>query len=140
MFPDAAEAGPSKLCQWLFARLHPNFGIGLAKIWSAKSRAVTEEKYFHGDKEWLILHSKKILEKEHFDYFIYGHRHLPVDYCLPPASYKRESVFPPSAETGKVAPSRYINLGEWMHYFSYAVFDGEELELKYYKELLSPIS
>ena len=28
----------SAICQWLFARLHPNFGIGFAHFWSRKSR------------------------------------------------------------------------------------------------------
>ena len=123
----------SKVCQWLFARLHPNLGIGLAEFWSTKSRSITEEKHFHGDKEWLIVHSKKVLEKEHFDYLIYGHRHLPVDYRLTPTLSFGEGAFPPSGETGKGVTSRYINLGDWMNHFSYAVFDGNNLELKYYK-------
>lgn len=103
----------SPLCQWLFARLHPNLGIRMAHYWSRKSRIANgakDEQYHGDDKEWLAIHSREILKKEHFDYFIFGHRHLPLDIKLSDKS-------------------RYINLGEWVNYNSYAVFDGEKLEL-----------
>lgn len=103
----------SKLCQWLFARIHPNLGIRIAEFWSGKSRKMTENLHFHGEKEWLVIHSKEVLQKEHFDYLIFGHRHLPVDLKLNEKSH-------------------YINLGEWITHFSYAVFDGNNLELKHY--------
>ncbi len=105
------------VCQWLFARIHPNLGISIANYWSGKSRIANKEvdEKFHGEEnEWLVIHSKEILQKEHFDYFIFGHRHLPLDIKLN-------------------EKSRYINLGEWVHFNSYAVFDGNNLELKYYK-------
>ncbi len=107
----------SSTCQWLFARIHPNFGAGIASFWSKKSRAsnAPKDEQFKGEEnEWLALYAKEILQKEHFDYFIFGHRHLPLDIKL---SEK----------------SRYINLGEWINYNTYAVFDGENLELKEYK-------
>ena len=106
------------VCQWLFARLHPNFGIGLANYFSRKSRIATgtiDEKFLGEEKEWLVIHSKELLEKKHYDYLIFGHRHLPLDIPI----------------NGK---SRYINLGDWIRYDSYGVFDGEKMELKYYKE------
>lgn len=113
----------SKVCQWLFARLHPNFGIWLGDFWSTKSRMSTEDLKFHGEKEWLVIHTKEVLKKEHFDYLIFGHRHIPIDYVLAPS---------PSERAGGEA--RYINLGEWITHFSYAVFDGNNLELKYYRD------
>lgn len=106
----------NKACQWAFGVLHPSLGMGIANYFSRKSRQATgtDDKHFLGeDKEWLIIHSKEILKQQHFHYFIYGHRHLPYDLKL--------------NET-----SRYINLGDWIIYNSYAVFDGEELELKYF--------
>ncbi|MBI2270083.1 MAG: UDP-2,3-diacylglucosamine diphosphatase [Bacteroidetes bacterium] len=106
----------NKVCQWLFARLHPNFAFAVANYFSSTSRLanITEDEKFLGeDKEWLVIYCKEILHKEHFDYFLFGHRHLPLDIRL---SEK----------------SRYINLGDWVRYFSYAVFDGEKLELKKY--------
>lgn len=103
----------SKLCQWLFARVHPNLGMSIAHYWSAKSRKLTEEQHFHEEKEWLIIYSREVLQKEHFDFFIFGHRHLPIDYKLN-------------------EKSKYVNLGEWVNHFSYAVFDGNYLALKYF--------
>ncbi len=103
----------SKVCQWLFARLHPNFGIGIANYFSKKSRiatGTTDEKFLGEEKEWLVIYSKEILAKKHFDYLIFGHRHLPLDI--------------------KINDSRYINLGDWIQYFTYGVFDGESFELK----------
>ncbi|HMX81289.1 MAG TPA: hypothetical protein PLG91_13305, partial [Ferruginibacter sp.] len=63
---------------------------------------------------------KEVLQKEHYDYFVFGHRHLPIDFTLQNPNNQTQS--------------RYINLGDWIQYFSYAVFDGTHLELKYYTE------
>jgi UDP-2,3-diacylglucosamine hydrolase len=106
----------SKICQWLFGILPPYFGVGLANYFSRSSRAKTgfmEEKFFGEDKEWLIIYSKETLKKKNYDYFLFGHRHLPIDYRL---------------HNG----SRYINLGDWINYYTYAVFDGENLILSSY--------
>lgn len=104
------------VCKWLFGVLPPFFGMGLANYLSRRSRAqtgATEEIFLGEDKEWLILFCKSQLQKEHFDFFVFGHRHLAIDYALEPNS-------------------RYINLGDWINYFTYAVFDGEKMELKSY--------
>ena len=109
----------NKFCQWCFARLHPNFSFWLANTSSKKSRlhtSVDDEKYLGDDKEWLAIFCRETLEKEHFDYFVFGHRHYPIDIIV--------------GEN-----SKYINLGEWMNYHTYAEFDGEKLELKKYESL-----
>jgi UDP-2,3-diacylglucosamine hydrolase len=114
----------SRFCQWLFARIHPNLGISIARYWSGKSRIATgrnDEKYLGDEKEYLAIHSKELLAKEHFDYLIFGHRHLPLDIRLTP-----QSPLPAGEEN---TASRYINLGDWVRYFTYAVFDGTELKL-----------
>jgi UDP-2,3-diacylglucosamine hydrolase len=106
----------SKLCQWAFKWLHPDIGMRIANYFSTNSRnnQDIEEKEFLGeDKEWLIQYAKAKLEKSHYDYFIFGHRHLAIDFQLN-------------------EKSRYINLGDWIRFNSYAVFDGEHLELKYF--------
>ncbi len=107
------------LCQWLFARLHPNFGIGLANYFSRKSRmanAEADEKFQGENEEWLIQFCKEyLLKNTPVDYFIFGHRHLPLDIPLDKGA-------------------RYINLGEWVKYNSYAVFDGKNVELKYFEK------
>jgi len=107
----------NKFCQWLFARLHPNLGIPLALYFSRKSRiatGTTDERFLGEDKEWLVIYSKEVLKNKHYDYFIFGHRHLPLDIQVGPQS-------------------RYINLGEWINYQSFAVFDGTELKLEEFK-------
>lgn len=108
----------SKFLQFLFSRLHPNFAFGLAHAWSNKSRDVKgiKPQKFHGeDKELTFLHAKSIEEKQHFDYYVFGHRHLKVN-----------------KEIG--ANSRFILLGDWLYNFSYGVFDGKEFKLKSIKE------
>ena len=108
----------NRLCQWLFARLHPNFGIGLAEYFSRSSRAANhgEDTFLGEDKEWLIAYCKrKSKQLPEVDYFVFGHRHLPIDYQLP---------------NGR---SRYINLGEWINFNSFAVFDGQELALQFFE-------
>ena len=108
----------NKFSQWLFARIHPNFGIGLMKYFSKTSRASTgsnDEKFLGEDKEWLIIYCKEILKKEHFDYFIFGHRHLPIDIQLNDKS-------------------RYINLGEWINHQLFASFDGNKLEIQKFED------
>jgi UDP-2,3-diacylglucosamine hydrolase len=104
----------NKACQWLFGILPPAVGVGLAGWLSRRSRAVTgqiDEQFLGPEKEWLIVYSKELLLSEHYDYFIFGHRHLPIDFSLGPSG------------------SRYVNLGDWIRYNTYAVFDGERLSL-----------
>lgn len=104
----------SKVCQWLFAKLHPDWGIGLANYWSGRSRKVKslpDEVFLGEENEWLIQYCKEVVKSRDVDYFIFGHRHLPLDVKI-----------------GDHA--RYINLGDWIRYNTYAVFDGNELLLK----------
>lgn len=104
----------SDLCQWLFARIHPNLGVRIARRWSMNSRIQNNKKEVFKDisEEWLVSYSREVLLKEHYDFLIFGHRHLPLDIQL--------------------GSSRYINLGEWINFNSYAVFDGVDLKLNYF--------
>ena len=107
----------SKLCQWLFARLHPNLGIGIANIWSRESRISNlkrEEKFNGEENEFLWVYCTALEKVNHHDFYIFGHRHLPLDLSIGDNS-------------------RYINLGEWVHFNTYAVYDGETMELKTYE-------
>lgn len=105
----------NRLCQWLFGWLHPDIGMRIANRSSSASRtAQTEPEYFLGEEEeWLLLYCHYKLEQlPNTDYFIFGHRHLPLDILL------------------KNQHSRYINLGEWFNECTYAEFDGTNLHLK----------
>jgi len=112
-FIKAVFANP--LCQWLYARLHPNLAFRIAQYCSGRSRVSTEQLKFLGeDREFQVIFARETLKKEHFDYFIFGHRHIPMDIQL-------------------TENSRFINLGDWIINFSYAVFSEEGLELKRYE-------
>lgn len=128
------------LMQWCFARLHPNFGLGIAHFWSGRSRKKNYENdrmWLGADKEWLVQYCNGLLEKEHYDYFIFGHRHLPVDIELSDAgSAGRDpggvaGMVPSGSPAGdpEGTVSRYINLGDWITHFTYAVFDGGGMRL-----------
>lgn len=103
----------SKINQWLFARIHPNTGIWIMKKFSQKSRESEKEviPFLGPEKERLIQYAEHKLNTTYFDFCIFGHRHLAIDYLL--ANKK----------------SRYINTGDWFWHYSYAKFDGEELKL-----------
>ncbi len=103
--------------KWLFRWLHPDVGVKLAQYLSVKNKLISGDedvKFLGEENEWLVLYSKRKLETKHYDYLIFGHRHLPMVI--------------------KVGPdSEYVNLGDWIIYFTYAVFDGNTFELKKYE-------
>ena len=102
------------VCQWLFGILPPAIGMGIANYASRRSRASTgqtEEVFLGEEKEWLLIYSREASLTKNFDFFVFGHRHLPIDYRL---------------DNG----SRYINLGDWISYFTYAYFNGDEMEVR----------
>ncbi len=101
------------IMQWCFARLHPNLGLGIAHFWSGRSKLknyANDKKFLGAENEWLAIHCREVLKKDHYDWFIFGHRHLPLNLSVGPRS-------------------RYLNLGDWITYFTYAVFDGQTLRL-----------
>ena len=104
----------SPVSRWLFGILPPVVGVGLANFFSRRRRVVTSAKegaFLGAEKEWQIQYCKKILQTKKVDYLVFGHRHLPIDFCL-------------------TNESRYINLGDWIQYYTYAVFDGQQLTLQ----------
>ena len=104
--------------KFLFRWIHPDIGVRFAQYLSTKNKLLsgTDDIEYKGEEnEWLVQYCKKIILKEKFDFFVFGHRHLPLDINISQSS-------------------RYINLGDWISYFSYAVFDGIDLELKFHKD------
>lgn len=107
----------NKFFQFLFARLHPNFAIWLGKSWSKRSRyskGIEAEMYAGEEKELQVLFAKQKLEKEAFDFFIFGHRHIPLDIQI-------------------AEKCRLINLGDWINNNTYGEFDGESFSLKQFR-------
>lgn len=104
------------VAQWLFGWLHPNIGMHLANAWSKQSRIANvkkDEQKFYGDAEFLWVFCREMEKIRHHDYYIFGHRHLPLNLKVNDSS-------------------AYINLGEWVNYNTYAVYDGTNVELKTY--------
>ena len=105
------------LFKWMFRWLHPDLGIKLGQYLSVKNKLISgaeDVKFLGEENEWLVQYAKRKLETKHYDYFIFGHRHLPMIIDV--------------SEN-----SKYANLGDWIGYFTYGVFDGETFELKEYK-------
>lgn len=103
--------------KWFFRWLHPDIGVRVAQHLSVKNKLISgdDDKEFLGeDQEWLAQYSKRKLENKHFDYFVFGHRHLPM-----------------KIKVGE--NSTYFNLGDWINHFTYGEFDGEKFELKKFK-------
>jgi UDP-2,3-diacylglucosamine hydrolase len=103
------------LFQWMFRQLHPDAGIRLAEFFSGRSRQAnykTDQRFLGEENEWLLVYCKQQIQKgRKADYFVFGHRHLPLEIPLN-------------------SESTYINLGDWISHFSFAVFDGEKMILK----------
>jgi len=104
----------NRIAQWAFAKIHPDLSFRLAHYWSKKSRL----SYKKGDpglknieSEEQYLFAKSVLENEHFDYFVFGHRHIILNEPLN-------------------SKSRLIILGDWIRKFSYGIFDGNEFRIE----------
>ena len=102
------------VAKWFFRWLHPDIGVKLAQYFSVKNKLISgddDAKFLGEDKEWLVQYAKRKLETTHYDHFVFGHRHLPLEIKLNDTS-------------------KYTNLGDWVKYYTYAVFDGEKLSLE----------
>ncbi|HET8839040.1 MAG TPA: UDP-2,3-diacylglucosamine diphosphatase [Flavobacteriaceae bacterium] len=100
--------------KWLYRWLHPDLGIPLGQHLSVKNKLISGDndvKFLGEENEWLALYSRQKLQEKHYDYFIFGHRHLPLEIKLN-------------------EKSTYFNLGDWITFYTYGIFDGEKFELK----------
>lgn len=101
------------LAQKLFYLLHPDFAVWLGKTSSRKNKYISGDedvKFLGEDNEWLVQYCKRKLERQHYDYFVFGHRHLPLEIEL-------------------TNNSKYINLGDWVSYFTFGVFSDGNMKL-----------
>jgi len=104
--------------KFLFRWTHPDIGMRIAQYLSVKNKLISgeDDKHFLGDdNEWLALYSKRKLETKHYNYFVFGHRHLSMEITV--------------GEN-----SKYFNLGDWISHFTYGVFDGKDFQLKEFTE------
>lgn len=107
----------NRLLQWAFANIHPNLGIALARRWSDHSReySMNNEKPFMGEKELIYQYCLQMEAREHHDFYIFGHRHMPMEIKINETSH-------------------YINVGEWINFYTYCAFDGTTAKLLSFKD------
>jgi UDP-2,3-diacylglucosamine hydrolase len=106
----------NSVSKWLFRWLHPDIGIALAQYLSVKNKLISGQedvKFLGEENEWLVQYCKLKLTQKHVDYFLFGHRHLPLNIQLN-------------------QQSKYVNTGDWITHYTYAVFNGTQLLLKSY--------
>ena len=102
--------------KWLFRWLHPDIGVRLAQYLSVKNKLISgaeDVKFLGEENEWLVHYCKRKLTENHYDFFVFGHRHLPMEIQL--------------SEN-----SKYINTGDWISHYTYGIFDGAQMVLKSY--------
>jgi UDP-2,3-diacylglucosamine hydrolase len=103
----------SKICQWTFARMHPNFAFSLAHTWSKSGRKSKGASFISNEKEILYGYCKEQQSINPVDYYVFGHRHFPLELKVD-------------------EKATYINTGDWLQHYTYAVLDNGKLELKTY--------
>ena len=94
------------LFKWMFRWLHPDWGVKLGQYMSVKNKLISgdeDAKFLGEENEWLVQYCKKKLTQKHYDFFVFGHRHLPLEIELNDQS-------------------KYINLGDWIQYFTYGEY------------------
>lgn len=102
-----------RVLQRMFSWIHPDCSFGFAHAWSKKNRKAKvyeSDNYLGDDKEYLLQFALEEIKTKHIDYFVFGHRHVPMDKELPNGA-------------------RYINVGNWITRSSYAYFNGEQMVL-----------
>lgn len=110
----------NRICQKLYAAIHPRWTVPFALWWSRGSReGDAYPRYLGEGKEYLEVFAENYSGEPPVDFFIFGHRHIMLDKPLSNGS-------------------RIVILGDWIHFCSYAVFDGENLELRTFKSSIFP--
>ena len=106
----------SKICQWAFARLHPNFAFSLAHAWSKSGRRSGDNASFISKKKEILYgYCKEQQSINPVDYYVFGHRHFPLELKVD-------------------EKATYINTGDWLQHYTYAVLENGKLELKTYNK------
>lgn len=104
----------SRICQRLFVMLPSRLTFGIAHRWSASNKRLHARQdtlhYLGDDREGIVIYCKERLERERFDYCVFGHRHTPLTMPLTDSC-------------------TYLNTGDWLLNRNYAVFSPESGEL-----------
>ena len=104
----------SRLFIWFYRSLHPRIGYSFANWVSKKGELYVHTKEYNKK----ILDEMKVQSKPFFDdgcdYFISGHYHQAKELDM---------------KNGKL-----LILGDWLSFFSYGKFDGQDLKLHFWKK------
>ena len=103
----------NSLAQWAFAKIHPDLSFRLARAWSKNSRLSKGKKlgFLGENKEDQIIFAREVLKHKNVDYFVFGHRHLALEFDLS-------------------SNSKLFMLGDWFENFTFGVFDGNQFYLE----------
>ena len=105
----------NRLCQTLYSAIHPRWTVPFALGCSNTSRvngceiSVADSIHLQRLKEFAENYNKTAK----VDYFVFGHLHLVIN--------------DPVMTGGNI-----VILGDWINYFTYARFDGNNLSLEYF--------
>lgn len=93
----------------LYSMLHPRQAFAIARHFSATSRASHKPEVFtfKNEEEFQVQYARHVLQTEPVDYFIFAHRHIPIEYRL-----TDNCVF--------------YNTGDWLTHFSYLVYNEND--------------
>lgn len=106
----------NRFLQWAYSRLHPNFAFCIARSWSHSRRQKEPYPHFESlDKELLPKHAKNLLTQKPYDYFVFGHRHVPMHLELAPGA-------------------ELINTGEWLFLNTFACLEKGEMKLLQFED------
>jgi len=108
------------ISKWLYKWLHPDIGMRLASYLSVKNKLISgkEDVLYNGKENEILYHfCKKMASKKQYDYFVFGHRHLPLEIQINDHA-------------------KYFNSGDWITQFTYLKFDSNQgkLFLKKFEE------
>ena len=95
--------------------MHPNCAFSLAHTWSKSSRRSNDVPFLSKEKEILFGYCKEQQSINPVDYYVFGHRHFPLELKVD-------------------EKATYINTGDWLRHYTYAVLDNGKLELKTYNK------
>ncbi|MBP3774560.1 MAG: UDP-2,3-diacylglucosamine diphosphatase [Bacteroidaceae bacterium] len=107
----------SHFCQRLFSAIHPRWGMAFGLTWAKHSRKKHEKAegiFLGAEQDGLCNFAQKYLDTHpDINYFLFGHAHVEVDV--------------PLTDT-----ARLIILGDWISQYTYAVWDGQDVEIRHF--------
>jgi UDP-2,3-diacylglucosamine hydrolase len=100
------------LNQWLFRQIHPDWGMGLARLVGRRSRKFGVDREIKLDE--YLAWAERAIGKNNCQICVHGHHHIP-------------GIWP--VKTGLVASP-----GEWIKKLTYLRFEAGELSVEEFKK------